>query len=44
MFAGDDANEEIDEVDDFYLMTARPDLFCTDIVKWWKQHAARFPC
>ncbi|CEP02542.1 hypothetical protein PBRA_009126 [Plasmodiophora brassicae] len=39
---GDQAAKD-DEVDDFYLMTARADRSCKDILQWWKAHEERFP-
>ncbi|CEP01298.1 hypothetical protein PBRA_001904 [Plasmodiophora brassicae] len=39
---GDQAAKD-DEVDDFYIMTARADRSCKDILQWWKAHEERFP-
>ncbi|BBN20791.1 hypothetical protein Mp_zg01480 [Marchantia polymorpha subsp. ruderalis] len=43
---GDSAIENVahtDEVDDFFMLTAKADRRVSDVLLWWKQHSNRFP-
>ncbi|BBN16625.1 hypothetical protein Mp_7g07950 [Marchantia polymorpha subsp. ruderalis] len=43
---GDSAIENVahtDEVDDFFMLTAKADRRVSDVLLWWKQHSNHFP-
>jgi hAT family C-terminal dimerisation region len=44
LFAANSETEPvIDEVEDFFALTSRPDKSCKDPIFWWKMQSIRFP-